>query len=62
MDGQPVDLVFLLLAPEGAAPITSRRWPASHGCYAIRTSPRNCAPRASAGDLFGAGAAAASAA
>lgn len=46
MDGQPVDLVFLLLAPKAPAPITSRRSPASPACSATRTSPRSSAPRA----------------
>lgn len=31
LDDQPVDLVFVLLAPEGRVPITSRRWPGSRG-------------------------------
>ncbi len=46
MDGQPVDLIFLLLAPEAPAPITSRRWRASPACCVTRTSPRSCAHRA----------------
>lgn len=46
MDGQPVDLVFLLLAPKAPAPITSKRSPASPACCATRTSPRSSAPRA----------------
>ena len=44
LDGQPVDLIFLLLAPEAAAaPIISRRWRASRACCAIRRSRASCA-------------------
>jgi PTS system nitrogen regulatory IIA component len=33
LDGQPVDLVFLLLARKARAPTISRRWPASRACW-----------------------------
>ena len=46
MDGQPVDLIFLLLAPKAPAPIISRRWHELRGCCATRMLPRSCAPRA----------------
>ena len=38
LDGQPVDLVFLLLAPEGAGADHSKLWQASRVCCAIRRS------------------------
>jgi PTS system nitrogen regulatory IIA component len=47
LDGQPVDLVFVLLAPRPPAPTTSRRSPASRAFCAIRTSPTSCATHAS---------------
>ena len=47
LDGQPVDLIFLLLAPgRRPAPITSRRWRASRGCCASPRRWRGCASRA----------------
>ena len=46
MDGQPVDLIFLLLAPEGAGADHLKALARIAGCCATRTSPRNCAPRA----------------
>ena len=36
LDGQPVDILFLLLAPEGPAPTISRRSPASRGAARAR--------------------------
>ena len=40
LDDAPVDLVFLLLAPEEATRCSSRRWPASPGSCAIPRSAR----------------------
>jgi len=37
LDNQPVDLVFLLLAPKERVPTISRRWRASRDCCAIRS-------------------------
>ena len=45
LDGQPVDLIFLLLAPEGAGADISRRWRASRGCFAIPRSRASSAIR-----------------
>ena len=36
LDGQPIDIAFLLLAPEGAGPSTSRRSPKWRGCCGSR--------------------------
>ena len=48
LDDAPVDLVFLLLAPEEAeARPSSRRWPVSPGCCATRRSAPGCAAKPS---------------
>ena len=52
LDGQPVDLIFLLLAPEAPAPIISRRWRAWRGCCAIPTSRASCANSRDAEALY----------
>ncbi|WP_456306386.1 PTS sugar transporter subunit IIA [Oleomonas cavernae] len=43
IDEQPVDLIFLLLAPRAPVPITSRPWPRSRACCATATPAKNCA-------------------
>jgi PTS system nitrogen regulatory IIA component len=49
LDDQPVDLVFLLLAPEGAGPTISRPCRASRACCATPTRwPRSGARATSA--------------
>jgi len=42
LDGQPVDLVFLLLAPEAAGADHLRRWRASRASCAMPMSPASC--------------------
>lgn len=44
LDDQPVDLVFLLLAPEGAGAIISKPCRASPASCAIMTWLQNCGP------------------
>jgi len=43
LDGQPIDLVFLLLAPEAAGADHLRRWRALRACCAMPRLPANCA-------------------
>ena len=43
LDGQPVDLVFVLLAPSQPAPITSRHCRGLRACCATRLSPTSFA-------------------